>query len=592
VPNPNEHRPPGAGVVARLVHAAAQGPLILRTLRNLPLRQLLYLVARRAQQKLPARPPSRPLVTPSTWQPALAEAMALAGSREGYCGRADAVLGGELAFVGTTRPVAGIDWQREQVSPLWTYNLHYFDFARDLALAYDETSDDRYLESFQALVLDWIGRCQPAMVGWQPYPTSLRIVNWVYSLLVLGKSLPADARARIDRSLARQAAWLDRRLEYHLSANHLQANYKALIVAGLYFDGGRARRWRRRGFDGTWRAVTTQVLADGVHYERSPMYHAMALADFLEIIALADAVGEPVSAEVRERVARMAVAFGALSRPDGSLHLFNDAANGIAPGRDGLAAAARAVVGAEVATPRGRMALPEAGYWGWVDPEQGVRLVLDCGEPGPRHQPAHAHCDLLSYELDLQGRPVVVDSGTSGYGGDPLREYARSTRAHNTVQVGFREQSEIWSVFRMGRAARVTRAWLERTGLFRFVGAYALHDGTATHERSFDWDGARLRVEDRVDGARGELVRSFIHIHPDLEVRPHDDGLLITGDGVRVALRVDGADRIRVARGSEAGLEGWYCPRFGTAVPAPVVALEVSRYDGRVICYEIAAENA
>lgn len=576
--------------MARLVQAVARAPLVLRTLRNLPLRQLLYLVARRAQQKLPARPPSRPAVAPSAGKPVLAEAIRRARSREGFRARADAILRHELTFVGTTRPVSSLDWEHEHVSPLWTYNLHYFDFAHDLALAYDETSDDRYLTSFQALVVDWIERCAPRMVGWQPYPTSLRIVNWVYSLLLLGDSLPADVRRRIDHSVARQVAWLDRRLEHHLSANHLQANYKALTVAGLYFEGRSARRWRQRGLAGTWRAVTTQVLSDGVHYERSPMYHAIALADFLEIVSLADAVGEPVPEKVRKRVGRMVHAFGALSRPDGSLHLFNDAANGIAPGRSGLAVAARAVTAVELKTPRSHIALPEGGYWGWVDPEQGMRLVLDCGEPGPQHQPAHAHCDLLSYELDLQGRPVVVDSGTSGYAGDPLREYARSTRAHNTVQIGSREQSEIWGVFRMGRAARVTRSRLEPTRFFRFVGAYAVYDGVAIHERSFDWDGARLRVEDRVEGAHGKLVRSFIHLHPDLEVRPHNDGLLVTGDGVRVAIRVDGVDRVRIARGSEAGLEGWYCPRFGMAVPAPVVALEASRYDGRVIQYEIAPE--
>jgi uncharacterized heparinase superfamily protein len=565
--------------------------LVLRTVRNLPVRQLVYLVLRRVQQKLPGRLGAAPAAAIADRESVLAVALTLVSVRAGARVRAEAARRHEFAFVGTRLRLQPIDWGEEYVNPLWTYNLHYFDYARDLAQAYRETSDDRYLETIQTLVLDWISRCSPRSAGWQPYPTSLRIVNWVYSLLLLGDALHADVRATIARSLAIQAAWLDRRLEYHLGANHLQVNYKALAIAGLYFEGAQARRWRERGFAGTWRAVTTQVLADGVHYERSPMYHAIALGDFLELVAFADAVGEAVSKDVRTRVREMVRAFGVLSRPDGTLHLFNDAANGIAPGRAELDRMAKAVLGAGMGTPVGRVALPDAGYWGWIDREQGMRLVLDCGEPGPKHQPAHAHCDLLSFELDLEGRPVVVDSGVCGYAGDPLRDYVRSTRAHNTVQLGRREQSEVWSVFRMGRHARVTRAQLDSEGPFRFTGAYELHDGSAAHERTFDWDGARLRVEDRVAGADGELVRSFLHFHPDLDVEMVSTHLLVTGNGCRITIRVGGADRVRVGRGSEAGLEGWYCPRFGTALAAPVVALESARYDGRVLWYEIVPGN-
>jgi uncharacterized heparinase superfamily protein len=565
--------------------------LVLRTLRNLPVRQLLYLVIRRVQQRLPARLPPSPREPVSARHAAIAEAVQIIGIRDGARMRAESVRRSKFAFVGATRRLESVDWAQEYVSPLWTYNLHYFDYARDLAAAYRETADNGYVDSFQNLVLSWISGCSPRSAGWQPYPTSLRIVNWLYSLLLLGDALPREVRARIAKSVVLQAAWLDRRLEHHLGANHLQVNYKALAIAGLYFEGGQACRWRERGFAGSWRAVTTQVLADGVHYERSPMYHAIALGDFLELVAFADAVGEAVPEEARTRVQEMVRAFGVLSRPDGTLHLFNDAANGIAPGRAELERMAKAVLGVDMGTPVGRVALPEGGYWGWIDREQGMRLVLDCGDPGPAHQPAHAHCDLLSFELDLGGRPVVVDSGVSGYAGDPLREYVRSTRAHNTVQVGRREQSEVWSVFRMGRHARVTSAQLDQQGHFRFTGAYQLHDGSATHERTFDWDGSRLLVEDRVAGAEGEAVRSFIHLHPDLEVEYEADHLVVTGNGCRITIRVGGADRVRVGQGSEAGLEGWYCPRFGTALAAPVIALEAARYDGRAMWYEIVPGN-
>jgi uncharacterized heparinase superfamily protein len=86
------------------------------------------------------------------------------------------------------------------------------------------------------------------------------------------------------------------------------------------------------------------------------------------------------------------------------------------------------------------------------------RVVVDAGPPSATYNTAHAHCDLLSYELWLRGRPLFVDSGVHGYDGDKFREYARSTRAHNTVVFDGREQSEVWATFRMGARARVLKA--------------------------------------------------------------------------------------------------------------------------------------
>jgi hypothetical protein len=48
-------------------------------------------------------------------------------------------------------------------------------------------------------------------------------------------------------SLAVQARHLSRRLEYHLLGNHLFANAKALVFAGLFFQGDEADAWLADG---------------------------------------------------------------------------------------------------------------------------------------------------------------------------------------------------------------------------------------------------------------------------------------------------------------------------------------------------------
>jgi uncharacterized heparinase superfamily protein len=555
-----------------------------RTLRHLTLRQLAYLPLRRIQMRVPARRPRvRGRVTTSRKVPDPMRLFSTADTDR--INNANRVLAGDFRFVGHTLNLNEVDWIKGYCNPLWTYNLHYFDYAIDLALAYRSTGDERYVARFAALVTGWLESATPGRgVGWQPYPTALRVVNWVHALLLLRDRLDPLMAARMERSLVSQAKWLRRRLEYDIDANHLQKNYKALAVAGLYFDGPQARQWRSIGLDGSWRVALCHVLADGVHYERSPMYHAIALQDFLETMAWADAGGQGIPNLVSDRVARMVAALGVLSRPDGQLHLFHDTANGVGPSRAELSDLAARILGTRIPTASGHVRLPHAGYFGVIAPEQGVRLLIDAGDPGPRHQPGHAHCGILSLELDIRGAPFLVDSGVSGYAGDPLRAYFRSTRAHNTVMIDGREQSEIWGTFRMARRARViTASDRYENDKYSFEGSCTAYHCDAVHTRTIEWTRCLIRITDHLEGATGRCVSSYLHFHPDCMLHESSLGITVAhaGWGPSVLLRCFGMDRIAIARGGGDGRQGWYSPNLGSAVPAPVVVMTTEAYKGR-----------
>ena len=103
-------------------------------------------------------------------------------------------------FLGESRCLSASGWDDPAASKLWRYNQHYFDDlnARDAASR---------RASHQALVSAWI-EANPAAAGtgWEPYPTSLRIVNWVKAAQ---DGLELDAAAR--ESLVLQVLWLERR---------------------------------------------------------------------------------------------------------------------------------------------------------------------------------------------------------------------------------------------------------------------------------------------------------------------------------------------------------------------------------------------
>lgn len=480
-------------------------------------------------------------------------------------------------FLEIERQLEQIDWSTRYVSNLWTYQLHYFDYSVDLARAIRFDRQVQLLPLFVDLWEAWLDAATSGEAAIEPYPTSVRCMNALRSVWLLDGLLTAAFVDRILGSVRDQLGWLSHHLERHLRANHLQKNLTALTWGelGLSRIGTRsAGRYR----DELWAELFEQVLPDGGQFERSPMYHAEALVDFLRTVALCRAAEIEVPADVPERLCRMTRALQWLSRPDGGLHLFNDAANGERFDRERVIALARFVLARPFDEPSGVLDLPETGYFGHVDPVGAHRLIIDAGPPGPAYQPGHAHCDMLSFELDLRGRPVVVDAGVHGYDGDPYRDYVRSSRAHNTVGIDGLDQHEMWATFRVARRGEILQA-ADRPvdgAAYAFTGACRpYHDRKIRHQRSVELREGRLEVVDRVTGATGRRITSWLHLHPDYRLLRTPEGVVADpdGNGPRITIETPGADEIQLLRGEAEPLQGWYCPRFGIARSAPVVAL-------------------
>jgi uncharacterized heparinase superfamily protein len=507
--------------------------------------------------------------------------------------RANAVCQNRFTFLNVSQDLAKIPWSDTPVSHLWSFNLHYFDYAVDLAWAFEETRNQRYLVRLDALVTDW-ERETGAGSGdaWNPYVVSVRAINWSYVLLLSRDSLTPDFRRRLTDSLHRQVAFLSNRLEWHILGNHLLRNLQAIALAGLLFEGDEARSWREVRTAQLWLEMREQVLPDGGHFERSPMYHAIVLGDLLELLALRTRCGLATPASVVDVAQKMLVALIYMSREDGGLRLFNDSAHGIAPTVSYLSQLARVVSLSFSEVDRKRWELPNTGYFGAR--EGKFELILDCGPIGASYQPGHAHCDILSYELDYDDTRFVVDSGVSGYEDDPFREYSRSTRGHNTLMIDGKEQSELWGNFRVARRAEVIEARYEPKSapdLFVFNGAYRPYQPRgASHYRSFRLTPSHLQVLDAIHGADGASVLSVVHLHPDCRVEAIEQGFRISRSDRTLKLVPVGFDSARVVRGATRPAQGWFLPEFGKCIASVALELGIAHHDGREFGYTISAE--
>ncbi|MGI9301736.1 MAG: heparinase II/III family protein [Gammaproteobacteria bacterium] len=401
------------------------------------------------------------------------------------------------------------DWNNPHWEKLWLYNLHYFG---DLNAA--ESADRQHRH--QELIEKWIRENLPGHgVGWDPYPTSLRIVNWIQWALRFG-ALSGNAA----QSLAVQTRWLRRRLECHLLGNHLFANAKALVFAGLFFDGEEADRWLRQGLTLLDSQIGEQILADGGHFERSPMYHSMILEDVLDLISLFRVFDRKTPEQWLDAVTRMHRWLRVMTHPDGNISFFNDAAVGVAASPAELDEyTSRLALEPPEPSGAGLTLLEDSGY-ARLRAGQAT-LLVDVAPVGPDYLPAHAHADALSFELSADSRRVLVNSGTSVYGNGAERKRQRGTAAHNTVCINDEDSSEVWDAFRVARRARVFNVESASDDTLHIAAA---HDGyrhlfgRPIHRRRWAMTENELIVEDGISGTGIHKIEIRFHAHPEFAI--------------------------------------------------------------------------
>ena len=406
-----------------------------------------------------------------------------------------------------------IDWNYPHNGKLWTYNLTYFDFLNQPGFPLAEGIK---------LIADFIVQTRSLCDALEPYPTSLRITNWIQFL-----SRHNHRDDSIDRHLFAQLTLLHERLEYHLAGNHLLENGFSLLTGALYF---RHERWLSVATRLIDTELNRQILADGGHDERSPMYHQLLLDRLLDVLLALQNNTWQNNHYFVNRLSKKAVQMlgwlNAITFRTGEVPMVNDAAFGIAPTTVQLQRKARRVLSAPEFNQSiiRQNQLKESGYR--IFRRERYELFMDAGPVGPDYQPGHAHADTFSFVLYVDNIPIIVDNAISTYQIGSRRAWERSTAAHNTVQVGAMNSTEVWAGFRVGKRARVTLLTDSETELT------ARHDGYTglgvIHERTWKTTPNQIHILDRLLHKRrtGHDGVARFYFHPIVNVVLTDAGVL------------------------------------------------------------------
>jgi uncharacterized heparinase superfamily protein len=515
-----------------------------------------------------------------------------------------------------------INWHDTRLSQLWRYHLHYFDYTQDLLIWANSGEREAAYRTFRSLAQSWIdGNQKFTGDGWHPFTISVRIVNWLHAVSAFEEELGGDEpfRRRLLGSLYGQAQVLAADLELDVRGNHLLKNLRAMLWAGVAFAGAEPQGWHERALELLRLEVDEQVLMDGGHFERSPGYTLVVLKDCMEIGLWLRRNRNSSPPWLDDALRRMLDYVVKILPPDGQVPLLKDTAWDAAPApRDLLAAGALhfddpvykrvndpglyplLLFGAAGAAkfrawplnrePLGAQALAESNHYVMRDDASGEYMIVDTGKPCPDYLPAHAQADMLTYELSIDGQRIIVDSGVYEYAAGPWRDYFRSTRAHNTVEVAGENQSEMWSSFRVARRARPGRvSWQESGDCVMLQGehdGYCRQPAPVTHRRTIVWRKNHFwLIVDELRGKGQTTAASYAHFHPNLLLENVETGdWRIQGSRAPLWLTAFGHQSHTIVTGQmEPFRQGWYSERFGQLQRNSVLRLNAQ--GALPICY-------
>lgn len=432
--------------------------------------------------------------------------------------RPEEISGGRVTLLHETGEPGGKNWENPDKSHLWNFNLHYLEFLIPLAAAYRNTEDSQYYLCFRNYCRRWMeDNREGTGDGWHPYTISLRLTNLWICMDGFGTVLSEDAvfLRELNDSMYAQYLHLQKKLELHLLGNHYFENLKAVLLGALYFQEPKTYETYRQKL---CKELAEQILPDGVHYERSFMYHKIILEDLMRVAKAVHKSDMPLYQELRETMERMVSALFSMEGGMGHTPLFNDAGDNVARPYESLLSAADAEFHIR---PRMQTAFADAGYYCLADGD--LKMVFDAGEIAPGYMPGHGHCDALSFELSYQGVPVFVNSGTGQYQG-PLRSYFRSTAAHNTLVIDNEEQSECWGEHRVAR--RITKISGE-TGDRWVKGSLTTCTGKRHVRRIAVKEspsrGRSVLISDKVNGH----AAAYFHLSPEFEYGIQDRKIFV-----------------------------------------------------------------
>lgn len=326
---------------------------------------------------------------------------------------------------------------------------------------------------------------------------------------------------------------------------------------------------------------STSFTADGVHIENTPTYHLMVSKYIYGVLEILSQMGHTHAGYYRSLLRSAALYATHAVMPNGMYPPISDTTQQVETRAarqnifDSAEFAYAASAGRMGSKPLQRtLVLPDSGYAiyrsSWGNPKATYAFFSAAYNAN-----YHKHSDDLSLFLRSGGVDLLSEAGAYGYDyKDPLTKYGYSSYAHNCIVV------DGISLPRTDRSAHLTtlEAHEVREDGYSVTGRTQRWRDTS-HSRTVsiqERDGIpEIDVSDTIESQGDHTYELLWNLGTDVEAVVHGQGFELFHDGRKVMdLQFDAnvPTKVSLHKGEERPKPlGWRFPRFGEAVPAPVV---------------------
>lgn len=527
----------------------------------------------------------------------------------------------------------------------WTWSLYRHIYWQPLARAYVLTGDEKYTREFLSQMKSF-GESWPVKPfledenygdkfkypghPWRTIETAMRLyTSWIPCMEAFRRSEAWDREGWVTflSLLCDHADFLcDNYSNHTRSSNWLTMESGALLIAGIMFPEIKSE-WKSLGYRRVMYEVKYSFDNDGIHMERTPIYHMVAAGVYLQCLRLCMANHIPVAPYAQATLEKAADFIMSLVKPDFSTPMIGDADRNdlrtrrcdtslyegmnltfdpvdlnemrayfrtmyeltgredyhylITGGREGKAPAQR------------NYAYKQAGVYvmrtGWK--EDDSYFHIQCVQLERGEKSTHSHNDTGHLELHIKGEDILTDSGRYIYNTScwkNFRHYFLSAKAHNTLYVDDHEMGTVPGVTRV-RGVRAFCHRFEENEKYQIIdishNGYVYRDDPIFHRRRvLHLDGDIYVIDDQVTGlglSAHDIRLYFNFAFGSLERKEEGVYIYTSQKGRRYEFVSKATKSVsyELLEGSEDPIGGWISYGYAWRKPVPQLAV---RTDGPV----------
>lgn len=377
-----------------------------------------------------------------------------------------------------------IDFRAKHINPkpIWEINKQYFLI--QLAISYKKTNNIEFKRKCISEMLLWIeDNDEYNTINWcSNLEMAIRNINWMLALSILGKEININDKERIINSIINQVDFIFNRLSLYSSANnHLIGELTFILMASYFIECNKSKKWKKKAINLLNKQIENQFFSDGINKEQSINYQLHTMEMYLLCMTILKRNNDYLSRNSEHLIKNSLNYIAKISESDGNIFNIGDQDSGnivkILESDDevlNILHWGAIYFNDKSIIKEKKIYFSNKVYAFWGEEyikfikdisqeeinelnmnfdkggavikkgklkDKKYTLYVDYGEIGMKPLYAHAHSDILSFNLNINEKPIFADMGTYDYKMESgWRDYFRSVNAHNTISINGKNQ--------------------------------------------------------------------------------------------------------------------------------------------------------